>query len=427
MQQPDFLCLQETWLINETAGLIAVDTDYLHVHKSGMDSRQEGIMGRSKGGIVIRYRSDFGKKVSHVDVPSSRACAVVLTENSLRTMLLCVYMPCNNYSTSVVDPEFDDVLNCIDTIMYANPCHEYVVCGDFNVSFTRNNAHSRRLEEFLQRHGLSKCWDSPISNMSNTYQNFSLNQFSCIDHICLSNRVFSSIESCEVISDLTNPSNHSALDVKVCQQGVLKLTKEGQAARVNACLDSGLECIPAKKPDRSLFWHWIWCECGRPNTGALYDEKIKMKRSRHQYHYAVRLARKNEFATKKNSLAEKIKKIKSGADFWRELQKINPCSKMTPQAIDDADSPQEIADMFGKKYSELYTSVPTDADEMAQMKAIFSENSAREDPRLVFCTAEDIRLVLRKLKSGKGDGSLGFDSDHIINGSSMLFLLDCLI
>ncbi|ELT92157.1 hypothetical protein CAPTEDRAFT_215018 [Capitella teleta] len=171
--------------------------------------------------------------------------------------------------------------------------------------------------------------------------------------------------------------------------------------------------------DRSLFWHWIWCECGRPNTGALYEA---MKRSRHQYHYAVRLARKNEFATKKNSLAEKIK---SGADFWRELQKINPCSKMTPRAIDDADSPHEIADIFGKKYSELYTSVPTDADEMARMRAIFSENSAREDPRLVFCTAEDICLVLRKLKSGKGDGSLGFDSDHIINGSSMLFLLVC--
>ncbi|ELU14617.1 hypothetical protein CAPTEDRAFT_211053 [Capitella teleta] len=439
MRQPDILCLQETWLINETAGLIAVDTDYLHVHKSGMDSRQEVIMGRPKGGTAILYRSDFGKKVSHVDVPSSRACAVVLTENSLRMMLLCVYMPCDNYSTSVVDPEFDDVLHCIDTIMYANPCHEYVVCGDFKVSFTRNNAHSRRLEEFLQWYGLSKCWDSPISNMSNTYQNFSLNQFSCIDHICLSNRVFSSIESCEVISDPTNPSNHSALAVKVCQQGVLKFTKEGQAAWgqsvqrrkwnvatleqvreykaaldrrlaplmrklddetvsclnlgctsaahdnaieslcseiVNACLDSGLECIPAKKPgwggevagwnkfvqpakDRSLFWHWIWCECGRPNIGALYEA---MKRSRHQYHYAVRLVRKNEFATKKNSLAEKIK---SGADFWRELQKINPCSKMTPQAIGDADSPQEIADMFGKKYSELYTSVPTDANEMA--------------------------------------------------------------
>ncbi|ELU01628.1 hypothetical protein CAPTEDRAFT_227909 [Capitella teleta] len=353
----------QTWLINETAGLIAVDTDYLHVHNSGMDSRQEVIMGRPKGGTAILYRSDFGKKGSHVDVPSPRACAVVLTENSLCTMLICVYMPCDNYSTSVVDPEFDDVLHCIDTIMYANPCHEYVVCGDFNVSFTRNNVHSRRLEEFLQRHGLSKCWDSPISNMSNTYQNFSLNQFSCIDHICLSNRVFSSIESCEVISDPTNPSNHSALAVKVCQQGVLKLTKEGQAARVNACLDSGLECIPAKKPggggevagwnefvrpakDRSLFWHWIWCECGRPNTGALYET---MKRSRHQYHYAVRLARKNEFATKKNSLAEKIK----------------------------------------------------NADEMARMIVIFSENSAREDPRLVFCTAEDIRLVLRKPKSGK--------------------------
>ena len=46
------------------------------------------------------------------------------------------------------------------------------------------------------------------------------------------------------------------------------------------------------KPEReqSLFWHWMWLEAGRPNSGYINDI---MKRIRHQYHYAVRRCKKN--------------------------------------------------------------------------------------------------------------------------------------
>ena len=37
--------------------------------------------------------------------------------------------------------------------------------------------------------------------------------------------------------------------------------------------------------ERSLFWHWMWQEAGKPQTGVVYNV---MKRTRHQYHYVVR-------------------------------------------------------------------------------------------------------------------------------------------
>ena len=34
--------------------------------------------------------------------------------------------------------------------------------------------------------------------------------------------------------------------------------------------------------DRSLFWHWIWRESGKPRSRVVYDI---MRRVKHNYHY----------------------------------------------------------------------------------------------------------------------------------------------
>ena len=76
---------------------------------------------------------------------------------------------------------------------------------------------------------------------------------------------------------------------------------------IESCVASGLHCIPLTRScgrdmtgwteqfvperDRSLFWHWMWCELGKPNKGIVYDV---MKRARHRYHYAVRCCKKTQ-------------------------------------------------------------------------------------------------------------------------------------
>ena len=74
---------------------------------------------------------------------------------------------------------------------------------------------------------------------------------------------------------------------------------------IESCVASELHCIPLTRScggdmpgwteqivleqDRSLFWHWMWCELGKPNKGIVYDV---MKRASHRYHYAVGCSKK---------------------------------------------------------------------------------------------------------------------------------------
>ena len=79
----------------------------------------------------------------------------------------------------------------------------------------------------------------------------------------------------------------------------------------DACLSAGETCLPhtcdrrassripgwSEKVEveplrqRSLFWHNLWIDCSRPKTGAADD---RMRRTRANYHYAIRKVRKDE-------------------------------------------------------------------------------------------------------------------------------------
>ena len=93
----------------------------------------------------------------------------------------------------------------------------------------------------------------------------------------------------------------------------------GSGTVVKCCIDSGLTSIPSsgnnvrevpgwndevkQAKDQSLFWHWIWLESGRPNTGHVY---AIMKRTRHQYHYSVRRCKLKKQEIQRTKLSENV-------------------------------------------------------------------------------------------------------------------------
>ncbi|ELU18280.1 hypothetical protein CAPTEDRAFT_185761 [Capitella teleta] len=101
-----------------------------------------------------------------------------------------------------------------------------------------------------------------------------------------------------------------------------------------SCLSSSEKTIPSRrarcppiagwkehvKPlrEKSMFWHWLWSSCDKPNFGQVYEV---MKMTIKKYHSALKHAKDNQFDMRKRSLASKIE---DGVDFWTELQKINP-------------------------------------------------------------------------------------------------------
>ena len=50
-------------------------------------------------------------------------------------------MPCDNFSNTV-NQEYVDIVDAIELIINSEDWNGLIVCGDFNTSFSRNNAQS---------------------------------------------------------------------------------------------------------------------------------------------------------------------------------------------------------------------------------------------------------------------------------------------
>ena len=92
----------------------------------------------------------------------------------------------------------------------------------------------------------------------------------------------------------------------------------------------------------------MWQEAGKPQTVTVYSI---MKRTRHQYHYAVRCSKK-KLKVQKQKLSESIS---HSTLFWNEINKLNPTSKTISNSIDDANGSKEISNHFYKKNIAAFT------------------------------------------------------------------------
>ena len=95
-------------------------------------------------------------------------------------------------------------------------------------------------------------------------------------------------------------------------------------AWIREWIQSHFGMIWSSQRENTLFWHWLWLECSKPNHAYVYDI---LKRTRARYHYPIRCAKRKGYEIRKGKLASH----KCGSsDMWQELKKIvNPISKTT--------------------------------------------------------------------------------------------------
>jgi len=68
--------------------------------------------------------------------------------------------------------------------------------------------------------------------------------------------------------------------------------------------------------EKSLFWHNVWFECGRPHSGVVADI---MRKTRAAYHYAFRQVRRNKNDIVKRRFANAVLE-NNVRDFWYEAK-----------------------------------------------------------------------------------------------------------
>ena len=107
--------------------------------------------------------------------------------------------------------------------------------------------------------------------------------------------------------------------------------------------------------------------------------------------------------------------------FWSELNKISSVGKQISDTVGNASGSKEIAQLFHDKYKALYNSVSTSEDELRLLRETLSVKLlSANTSSLDLVTPDLIKRCISKLKSGKGDGSESFTSDHLINSCSRL-------
>jgi hypothetical protein len=113
---------------------------------------------------------------------------------------------------------------------------------------------------------------------------------------------------------------------------------------------------------------------------------------------------------------------KGDLDLLKEMKKLN--SKKTtgslPEAVEDADNPEDIVDKFRTVYSTLYNSAPTAIDDL--WASLVIENDAIMEVTKV--TGAKVKEAACRMKPGKSDVSGGYSSDALLHGPDLLF--DCL-
>ena len=170
--------------------------------------------------------------------------------------------------------------------------------------------------------------------------------------------------------------------------------------------------------EKSLFWHDIWVQNGRPREG---DLALKMRQARARYHYAVKNVIKNDNKIRNDKMAEAIS-LNKDCDLWYEVKKMNKSSQYYSNIIDDQVGSENIVNLFYNNNKELFNSVGYDEGNMSNLKhkiASIVKNSTVDD---VTFNVQDVKDVVNNLKNGKKEES-GIFTDHFINGPDRLFII----
>ncbi len=488
--QPDILCMQESWVLNmKLTEIQEIDSSYDVKGEQGVDINKALLPGRPSGGLIVMYKKAIANDIHVIQTHNRRVYAVKIDcINGESAVVVNVYMPCDRFDVHTVNSEFSDALDEVESVIDSCPVNRVILCGDWNTSFERDTAQVKFLKQFVARKKLCITWDHPNACKGDTYINDSLGHRSCIDHFIVSQNVFNLIEKMYVMSYGINLSKHefvfltlknfrsntAAPRLPICNNDVLKRvawhrctdndvelyksyldnllsilkvphealeckdifcdkaehrTMLNQLCQdmVSSCIEASNNALPHSQSnshtlpfwnetvepykEKSLLWHWIWIDCGRPREGLVANI---MRSTRARYHLAVRQLKKDENDLRRMKMGEAISGNKQ-RNLWDEVKRMVPCGKIVATQVDDASDPEAIANVFANKFEDLYQSVPTDADELNDISSMIKEHIVNEDS-IVQCdfSVDDIDKAIKKLNRGKSDGDIGLYSDHII-------------
>lgn len=187
-----------------------IHPDYLAHVVCGIDECNGILPGRPSGGVAVLWKKKLSSYISKIKPLSfhRRICAIRLTIGNCDYIICSTYMPNDTYSMTNVSSEFSEVCNQIDTLISSETANHFILAGDLNVDYRRNNAHSKWIADMTGRHRLVDTWTLPLAHPDDTYVAYDGNAKSRIDYFMCPMNLSSSITELAVLKRSNNPSNH---------------------------------------------------------------------------------------------------------------------------------------------------------------------------------------------------------------------------
>jgi len=484
IQQPQILCLQETWQLNETAYMkLNQLKDFVCEHKSSITDNIL-LVGRPYGGLAVLWHKNIANHISAVSNESKYILPVMLRYDGKKYLLINCYLPNDIYSQTRISTEFLNAIDDIDVLIQRNcDVDGIIIAGDMNVDFRRDNTHTRHMNGLLLAHGLLSSWD--VDRDITTYQNWALrNQSSCIDHFLVTPNLQTTRASC--LLHPTNPSNHNAIEIVInglltptidssadvpetrsiswrkitatqidayanklssyienietpgaivcndlhCSSSVHKKDIDNFATHVtDACIKAAVECFPAKRNKRFNKPYWS-AEAHLHKQKCLFWGKIwkdnAYPKTGPVFEVYVHVKRQYHYAVRRINRRDK----------WLRRQRLaeNLCVNAhrdiwsEVRKIGGSIAPvapcvngETESTKIAEAFAKKYESIYKTFNDHQSINDINAQITyAIDHEPRVIFTEDDIRNAITSLKSGKSDGSKGLFSDHVKLGCNVL-------
>ena len=188
----------------------------------------------------------------------------------------------------------------------------------------------------------------------------------------------------------------------------------GGAARAGGVIPGWNEYVKPYQ-DESLFWDGVWKAAGSPNQGELF---ILHRDSKMQYKYAIRRLKRARNRIQHNKFASGL--LQGGVNIFSEIKKFRGQTQTLSSSIDGAVGSQDISEHFSDIYEDLYSKHTLGEEFQRINEEINLQVNQGLQVDLDRVNSETVRAALDKLKTGKSDVQFSFNSDCLINSSSVL-------
>ena len=148
------LCNQENFILEGNRHVIQNALQGFHAFIK--PATKEHVDGRPAIGMFIAILKELRNKAKDVTPRSNRIQAIILETNEGDLMIINVYFPADPKTrTYQLEPDLEDMLASITTLIDNYHCNNVIITGDFNMDKKRDNGRVDRIKKFLMGVALS--------------------------------------------------------------------------------------------------------------------------------------------------------------------------------------------------------------------------------------------------------------------------------